>query len=179
MLEPKDVETLAREHYGLAVRAEVLPAEYAQNFRLIAENGTAFIFKAVPAEEANSVLDLQHRTLEHLAAAGLPFATPRVIRARSGQETVVLKDGLRVRLLTYLPGTLWVHQKERPKALLRSLGASLAALDRALEDFQHPASGRHHPWDLAHARERWGWVDCIPDADRRALADHCFHLWAA
>jgi 4-aminobutyrate aminotransferase-like enzyme/Ser/Thr protein kinase RdoA (MazF antagonist) len=178
-MTPEDVQRLAAEHYGVTGTVEPLPAEYAQNFRLRADDGATFVFKVVRREEEDAVLDLQHRTLEHLAAAALPLATPRVVPARSGKEIVSLQDGTRIRLLTYLTGTLWVDQQERPAALLGSLGAALGTVDRALEDFHHPAAGRHHPWDLAHARERWSWVEAIPDPDRRALADHCFHRFAA
>ncbi len=178
-MKPEEVQRLAAEHYGVTGTVEPLPAEYAQNFRLRADDGARYIFKVVRGEEEDAVLDLQHRTLEHLAAAALPLATPRVVPARSGKEIVTLEDGHRIRLLTYLTGTLWVDLQERTPALLRSLGAGLGAVDCALEKFHHPAAGRHHPWDLAHARERWSWVEAIPDPDRRALADHCFHLFAA
>ncbi len=140
-MKPEEVQRLAAEHYGVTGTVEPLPAEYAQNFRLRADDGARYIFKVVRGEEEDAVLDLQHRTLEHLAAAALPLATPRVVPARSGKEIVTLEDGHRIRLLTYLTGTLWVDLQERTPALLRSLGAGLGAVDCALEKFHHPAAG--------------------------------------
>jgi 4-aminobutyrate aminotransferase-like enzyme/Ser/Thr protein kinase RdoA (MazF antagonist) len=178
-LTPAAVEALAATHYGLRVAAEELPAEYAQNFRLREDGGDGFVLKVLPEDEEIAVVDLQHRTLGHLAAAALPVATPRVVPTASGEEILLLDGGMRVRLLTYLPGELWVHQRAHPPALLYSLGAAMAAVDRALESFQHPAVRHRHPWNVTLARERWPWVEKIEDARHRGWVDDAFHRWAA
>jgi Ser/Thr protein kinase RdoA (MazF antagonist) len=53
--------------------------------------------------------------------------------------------------MTWLEGELWVDVTPHSSALLGSLGATVAELDRALQDFSHPAMHRQLHWDLRRA----------------------------
>ena len=55
------------------------------------------------------------------------------------------------RLLTYVPGKVFAGVKPHSPALLHSLGSMVGRLDRALQDFTHPAAVRTMKWDLQHA----------------------------
>ncbi len=74
-------------------------------------------------------------------------------------------------MLTWVPGREWASVSPHTPELLQSLGRTMARMDRALQDFHHPAAARNLKWDMA----RSGWVrhhlDRITDPARRALVE--------
>ncbi|HXH07552.1 MAG TPA: phosphotransferase, partial [Vicinamibacterales bacterium] len=162
---------LAGELYGVVARAEPLPSERDQNFRLTQPDGTRYVLKIANAAEDPGVLDLQHQALSRAAATTL--AVPRVVPARDGRTVVevVGPGGLvhRVRLFTWVEGVELARVRPHDEGLLRSLGRRVAELDRALAGLEHPAMHRRLPWDLAQADWLAGELDRIPEPD---LRDH-------
>ena len=59
---------LARTLYGVSGTLRALPSERDQNFLLTAGNGEMFVLKISGAGEQQSILELQHAALDHLAA---------------------------------------------------------------------------------------------------------------
>jgi Ser/Thr protein kinase RdoA (MazF antagonist) len=51
---------VVQDEYGLEVRAEALPSERDQNFRLWTEDGRSFVLKIANGEEDKSFLDAQN-----------------------------------------------------------------------------------------------------------------------
>jgi len=95
------------------------------------------------------VLDFQNQAWLHLAARGL--SVPRLIATSDGRE-IAEAGGHLVRLFTWIDGNALVDVPLHDEQLLLSLGDLLARLDRALEDFSHPAAiHRRLHWDLRHA----------------------------
>lgn len=92
----------------------------------------------------------EYRLLERLRAAGLPFAVPQPLRARSG-ETFVAFDGRVASLFPTIPG-------ERPRdgdlAHARAAGEALAVLDRVLARINMPEAGMLPPFVELHALHR-------------------------
>src|SRR3954464_15718259 len=118
---------LAASIFGVHGRARRLDGEYDDNFHLTGpDTDRGWVFKISHAAEEEAVIELQH---EAIRRAG--FGQPRVATANV--------DGVRrhARLLEWIPGTLLAHVQPQSAALLRSLGASLAKLDRALLGFDH------------------------------------------
>jgi len=159
---PDQALLLAKEHFGLSLsQPQPLPSDRDQNFRLSdPAKGRRFVLKISHSQEDPQVLDLQNRILEHLNRSGFPSSN--VLFTPDGREVTSVSDpagvSFLVRLLTWVPGTpLFQVQPHRPY-LLRALGAFLGGMDRALEDFSHPAQDRELKWDLRQAG--------------RVLADH-------
>lgn len=154
----EDAVRIAREHFGIDSEARPLPGERDQNFHLTAPGGAEYVLKIANVAEEESVLDLQNRAMEHLAASAPAVLTSRLCRAQSGEAMVRVSGGAGgahfVRLLTYVPGRLMASVRPHSRELLRSLGGMLAAIDRALLNFSHPAAQRILKWDLTHA----GWI---------------------
>jgi 4-aminobutyrate aminotransferase-like enzyme/Ser/Thr protein kinase RdoA (MazF antagonist) len=177
-----DAERLARELYDLSLAAGPLPSERDQNFVLRDESGPRFILKIANRDEALEVLDLQNKLLERLAATDTGLAFPRLVAARSGLEItpVAGEDGAAyfVRLLTWVDGVPMATVQPHSAALLRSLGAAVAQVDRALEGFEHTAMYRVLYWDLRHASMAWRYLDLIPEG-RRALLRPFVDAWKA
>ncbi len=154
----QDAVRLAELHFGLKASARALPSERDRNFRLTTEKGREYVLKIAHAGEKHEILDMQNRTMEHLADRAPELSIPRVCASTRGETIVAVADSEGVthlmRLLTYIPGKLWVHVTPHSPELLLSLGRTFGVIDQALQDFSHPASTRELKWDLARA----GWI---------------------
>ena len=129
-----DAARVAREHYGLDAVATALPGELDLNFRLDA-GGERFVLKL---HEPREDLALEDAVLEHLR--GEP-AVPRLAGPSRSE------NGRTVRLLTWLDGRPWAESGGD----LAELGRTVARVDRALRDFEHPQMHRPHRWDIGSA----------------------------
>src|ERR1700730_18281696 len=169
----------ALDLYGLEVAATTLPGEYDDNFYLttiektVPENsasqfarlpcssaaprpeGSAFVLKVMHPAREQSLIDLQCRALQHLAARAPHLNLPRVCLTKNGEAfaAVTSADGASrlAWLLTYMPGAVLAGAKPLSADLLASLGALLGELDTALADFSHPGAQRELKWDFARA----------------------------
>jgi 4-aminobutyrate aminotransferase-like enzyme/Ser/Thr protein kinase RdoA (MazF antagonist) len=170
-----EASALARERYGYEGRAEPLPSEYDDNFRLVADDGTSRVLKVMHPMRDEGFVDMQCAALALIAEREPGLFVPRVIRDREGRPfSKVRIDGGPERLvwmLSYLPGRPIAGLRPITAALLGEIGEALARLDLALTGFAHPAARRELKWDLARA----GWVrerlDRIEDPRRRALVE--------
>jgi 4-aminobutyrate aminotransferase-like enzyme/Ser/Thr protein kinase RdoA (MazF antagonist) len=172
-LESTLVEKIAKEKFGIDGAAKALVGEYDKNFHLISSQGE-FVLKLMHPGAERKTLELQIAALEHLARKAPDLAAPRVQRSNQGNfiETVNTSDGERLAwMLSYIPGKLYAHVKPHTPELLESLGNLLAQFDKALLDFQHPASKRNLKWDLAKAQ----WIEAhladISDLTRREIVE--------
>lgn len=164
-VSPAQAEAVARAHWGIDGRARLLTGERDSNFRLTARDGCQFVLKFANPAENPAVVDMQICALAHIAARDPAFPVPRMVALPDGRiETVV--DGVRVRLLTWLPG-IPLRDARRSAAQRVACGTALARLGLALRDFEHSASGTALIWDLAHtARLR----EVLDSLDRAARA---------
>src|SRR5918997_3082694 len=128
MIDPARV---AREHYGLDAVATPLPGELDLNFRLDAGDARYVLKLHEPRED----LALEDAVLEHLREEP---AVPRLAGPSQAE------NGRVVRLLTWLEGRPWAEAGGD----LAALGRTVARVDRALRDFEHPQMHRPHRWDL-------------------------------
>ncbi len=150
---------LATSLFGIRGHAERLDGEYDDNFHLIATNSNdAWALKIASRDETEESIALQHNAMRHAGIGNPRLATTEI-------------EGVRrfVRLLEWVPGTLLTRVAPQSSALLSSLGAELAKLDRALLDFDHPAAHRHLQWDLLQTAELREETHHVSDAHRRAL----------
>jgi 4-aminobutyrate aminotransferase-like enzyme/Ser/Thr protein kinase RdoA (MazF antagonist)/murein DD-endopeptidase MepM/ murein hydrolase activator NlpD len=156
-----DAERIARERFGIAGRAKPLHGELDLNFSI---DGHVLKIYAPGTDRAR--LDLQDAALEHLA--GDP-AVPRLVRTRDGAPRVEAIPAARVsprsghggtrrhssrlaRMLTWVPGTPWAAIGEHGPESLRSLGRTVARVDRALASFEHPALDTRR-WNMLAAAD--------------------------
>ncbi len=154
---PEEALDIVRGEFGVAAEtAAPLPSERDQNFLVQeGEPGRRYVLKVSQAAEDPKVLDLQNRMLEHLTRAGFPVS--KVLRSTDGREIVKLPGAegsvFRTRLLSWVPGTQMFRANPHHTALLENLGSFLGGMDRALEDFSHPAQNRKLKWDLRLAEQ--------------------------
>jgi len=171
----QDASRIALAVYGLRASAHALPGECDYNFHLQTEAGQAFVLKIAPPAEQRSTLDLQNKALEHLAARDPALLLPRVCVTSAGESiaTITAADGTAhfVRLLTYVPGKPFAQSRPHTPELLQNLGGLMGRMDRALQDFSHPAAQRTLKWDLQHALWIRDYLEHIVQPERRAIVE--------
>jgi 4-aminobutyrate aminotransferase-like enzyme/Ser/Thr protein kinase RdoA (MazF antagonist) len=151
----EEARRLARDLYGLKGGLIELPSERDQNFHVRAESGREFVLKIANAAEKKEVLEFQSQAVRRLKSEVSQIAWPEVRETVRGEEiaTAEHSGGSRhlVRLLNYLPGPFLAQVRPHGRELLRSLGAFLGTMDRALAGFDHPAMDRDLKWNMKRA----------------------------
>jgi 4-aminobutyrate aminotransferase-like enzyme/Ser/Thr protein kinase RdoA (MazF antagonist) len=167
------ITELALSLYSLTATATPLDGEYDTNMRLTTPDGEQYLLKIARAGEERSLLEMQNALLNHLAERVPDLPMQRVLPAPNGDLISEISDAAGeqryVRLLSYVPGRLLVHTRPHTPALLESLGRTLARIDLALADFDHPAAHRILHWDLARSSWIGEKLGAINDPARRAV----------
>ena len=175
-------ERVARERWGIAGRAKALTGERDVNFHFVAADGREFVLKFANPVEDPAVTEMQIQALQHIARSDPALPVPRVVALpEGGFETPVVHEtgGIqRVRLLTWLPGTN-LSGSRRSLAQREACGRLLARVERALEDFHHPANHHELVWDLKHAVRMREVSFAVPDGHARARIGAVFDAFAA
>jgi 4-aminobutyrate aminotransferase-like enzyme/Ser/Thr protein kinase RdoA (MazF antagonist) len=176
-------ERIAAELYGICARATALPGEYDNNFRLTTESGAGFVLKIMHPSREHTLVDLQVRALQHLAARAPGLPLQRVLPASSGRaiSVVEIKPGVpqAVWAVGFIHGRPFAETRPQSGQLLEELGEFLGTMSAALADFDHPAAIRELKWDLT----RSGWINShlheIDDARRRRIVAQCMDNFGA
>ena len=182
-ISPDEAAQLARDLYGLEVRASSLPGEFDNNFHVITADGRAFVLKVMHSSQDRALIDMQCAALTHLAQRAPDLALPWVqltslgeafakAASRNGEERFVW-------LLSFLPGRVLAEVRPHTLELLHSLGRLLGQIDRALQDFSHPAATRELRWDLAEAAWIREYLLHIEEPSRRALVEQILERYEA
>ncbi len=177
---PADASGLARDLFGVQAASSPLPSERDQNFLLTTDAGPEFVLKIANAADAPEVLEAHNAALAHLAQRDPTLRCPRVRPTLGGALLGIVPgpDGVRhaVRMVTYLPGWLFVDVSPHSPQLLESLGIFFGRLDRALTGFSHHALKRDLQWDLRHSsRVVAEHLGPVSDPARRRLLEQCLH----
>jgi 4-aminobutyrate aminotransferase-like enzyme/Ser/Thr protein kinase RdoA (MazF antagonist) len=174
-VSPDEAVRVAREIYGLHVTASSLPGEYDANFHVVTAEGHSFVLKLMHPSRERSFIDLQCQALQHLAARAPALSLPRIRPTLQGEPFTKLKlaegEERFVWLLTFLEGNVLAKTKPHTSELLHSLGSLLGQIDRALQDFSHPAAKRELKWDSTQALWIREYLSQVEEPSRRALID--------
>ena len=174
----EEVKKIVKEIYDLDVKVNHLVSDIGQNFHIADQSGKEYVFKIANPEENKEMLDMQNKTMEHIADNNKSINSPRVYKTGKGEEIVLIKnkDGLsyNARMLTYLQGIFLSDVKYHSSDLLYSLGEKLGSMDKTLTDFYHPAAYRYWHWDLKNAADLIPYTEKIPDARKRSIAEYFF-----
>lgn len=170
------VATAVAAHFGLEGDYLPLVSERDQNFRLMLADGRRFVVKVTSSHEDPQTSDFQLGALLHLESKGV--STPTVVRALDGKAFARIDAGdrgYRLRVVTWVDGeTLMSRGIDAHRAA--RLGAALAQLDSALQDYAHPGDDPILLWDLqrvAQLRPLVSRIDELPLQQRvvRVLDD--------
>ena len=171
---------IAREHFGLTGEVRALPGEFDLNF--VVSDGAAdargatrnVVLKLSPAPR-RPVFELVTACLDHLAGCTVSARIPRLVTpapaltpapapppapaavtgpSRPPISEVDLDGAPYIACaLTYVDGIPLAEVRPRSMAVLHSLGALLAEVDRALSGFDHPELDRDFEWRMESAPE--------------------------
>jgi Ser/Thr protein kinase RdoA (MazF antagonist) len=151
LFEASDAARIAARLYALEGPLKALHGERDINFLITSERGR-FVFKIANAEESVQMLDCQHRVFERIAAQRVFPRVACALKSVDGNEIETVTDARGqqhyCRVLPFLEGRIWSEFEISSPVLLHNLGASLAALDRALEGFSHAGLARPLLWNM-------------------------------
>lgn len=168
-IEPAAAARIARDGYGLDGTLHRLDTEKDDTFRLDTAGGR-FILKIANPGESLGELDLQVAVLRHLEAHAPDLPVPRILPDRDGAYLPLEATGRRVRLMTFLPGTV-LDTVTPTAAERRDIGRMLARLRHGLAGFAHPEARRVLAWDVRHLPSLAPLLTHVPMAHKQALAE--------
>jgi len=171
----KEIELLVKKYYQLDTTAKLLTGEYEFNFLLTIADGTKYIFKAAGNEHSYDFFDAQVKIVQHLSKSEVADKFFQYIPNNAGELMTVLQKDDRIfylRLITFLDGEFWINTKHRSDALHVDLGNVLGLMDKALQNFSHPAMHRHYVWDISNAADANRKLYCIKDHEKRRIAGY-------
>ena len=177
---PEDARGILASCYGIRAHTVTpLPSELDRNFQLTSDHDERFVLKIAHSSVSQGVLDLQNQTLRHLGEATDLF--PRLIPARDGGAVIVISgaDGrdYRARLLSFIEGIPLRDFRPHSPALLGDIGARLAQVSAALQDFDHDEKRLDYRWNIRNLPRVAAYAGDMP-ADKRALLDYFLALVA-
>jgi Ser/Thr protein kinase RdoA (MazF antagonist) len=139
-----------------------------------------FVLKIANRGDSAELLDFQHEAMRRVAVGRCGIRVPQVLRSLEGAEIEILRSrgGVehRLRVLTWIEGTVLAECTPRGAELLESIGASMARVDLALSEFAHPAMHRVLQWDLRHADIARVHAALLPDLWRERV-ETAFARW--
>lgn len=166
---------MLRDVWGIDGALRPLPSERDRNFAVAVDRIDRYVLKVSNADEDPSFLELQHRALERLAAAGVPCQ--RVIPTAFGREVADIGPAgapCLVRLLTWLPGQplAAIEPANRSPALLSDLGRVMGRTATGLAGFDHPAAHRAFQWAVEESLDVIAThASAVTDRERATLLD--------
>jgi 4-aminobutyrate aminotransferase-like enzyme/Ser/Thr protein kinase RdoA (MazF antagonist) len=172
-LRPAEAERIARDLYGLAVTASLLPGERDCNFRLHTADTGEFVLKLLDVAAGAESMDCLVSVLGHMAEQDPSLPVPRLFPTQWGEPVGRFSaDGVDYAacLVSFLPGRL-LPALPPSAALLQNLGATLARVDRAVQGFFHPSLTRRLAWDVRRLPELAQFGSCIDSAPLREAVE--------
>lgn len=106
-----DLQTIARERFGLTGEIAPLVSERDQNALIRTSDGD-YVLKIANLGEDRTALEFQQAVLVHLETVASDLGVPRIRPAKSGEGIVTWpsadgRDGHLVRAVSFLPGRLF------------------------------------------------------------------------
>lgn len=175
MFDERAIQQLVKTHYQKVVTVKPLTGEYDFNYLLKDNVGRKYILKIANDEHSYNFFDAQVKMVNHLCATEVADKFSSYIKTINGNELTILEDNGRkyyMRLLSFLEGEFWISLPQRSDTLHIDLGNFLGRMDKALEDFSHPAMHRHYLWDISNAMDANRKLSCIKNHERRRIAGY-------
>jgi 4-aminobutyrate aminotransferase-like enzyme/Ser/Thr protein kinase RdoA (MazF antagonist) len=172
----KEAEKLSKKLYGAKGKAQSLPGEYDDNFKIVADDSRKYVLKVMHPAREKSFVDMQCSALRHLAERAPQLVLPRVIPNLYGEpySQVKVEDGTErlIWMLSFVEGIVLADAKPRTRAMFESLGRLLGELDATLIDFTHPAAQRELKWDITRSLWARDYLSHVKDANHRKIAEN-------
>ncbi len=141
-------------HYALTGELVDLPSYIDINYLLKAENCNKYVIKLASNQTSIDEIELENAAMQHLQNKALTIATPDVILSKNNNTILDYqipeeKGTRKLRVVSFLAGTLYSQSDSQDQNLQYSLGVLVAQMAEALKDFDHTAAKRKLSWDIA------------------------------
>jgi len=80
---------------------------------------------------------------------------------------LLLNSSNRLRLLSFINGTVLDNNSDISDELLKNVRFSLAKFDLAMQSFEHPAAHRNHRWNLARAGQHRHKISLLENTEQQ------------
>ncbi len=168
-----------QDNYALSGSLERLAGENL-NYLLTME-GARYVVKIVDDDMPAEVVEMEFAAIEHAVAAGFPVNLPKIIQNLFGKiETGInihIKGSYRLRVISFIQGTVLEYLPDISDILTRNVGISLARYHLTMQDFDHPAAHRNHRWNLARAGQHRDKINLLDDSGKKDLMLWGFDAW--
>ena len=149
----KQAEKILFETYNIVGKASLLPGEIDTNFKIQIDGKNTYILKISPENSDAHELDFQQSIIAFLVAKNTAVIAPKIV-LDTNQKTISTiyldaKTTLKVRLLTWIDGSVWSSVNPQLNNLRFSLGEKAGKITKALQGFHHPKAERVFDWDIA------------------------------
>lgn len=148
------VEEMARSLYSIAGLASKLPGEIDLNFKISTSNET-YLLKITNATDSDDYLDFILDLHNHVDGLKPEINYSKILKNNNGNQVEIWHDEnnqpFKVRLHTWLEGSLWSSIQSKSARLRENLGKHNGSLSQTFSTFSHPFALRQFPWDLAQA----------------------------
>lgn len=163
-----EAQAIAARLFGLEGGLTRLSSERDVNFCLETRQGPRYLLKISNEKEPLEHTELQIAVLRHLERTAPDLPVPRALPTLDGAFHAPHASGGRIRLLSFLEGTL-LYGLPRAQALRRSVGGVGARLNRAMAGLVTSYDGPRILWDLKNAGDLAAMTGAIaaPDLRRR------------
>jgi len=163
-----------KANWGIHGALDALPGEFDLNFLVTGESGSSYVLKVMREGCDPGLVAMQCQALQHIAAQDPELCVPRVVPSLNGSLSVSVADqsGLSrpTWLITVIPGRLLCAIRPWTCELAVRVGASLAALDNALQGFTSDTLRRTVKWDMRRTGDFLPTVDLIHGDRHREIA---------
>ena len=169
------IKELCLQYFQIQVEAKALNGYDELNFLLKDKIGQQYILKIATDEHGYHFLDAQVKIVNHLSKSEVSGKFQHYLLNTKGKElTTLVIEGKNyyLRILSFLEGIFWVDANEKTDALHIDLGNLLGRMDKALQNFSHPAMHRHYTWDVSTAMDANAKIKYITNHERRRMAGY-------
>ncbi|MCB6184709.1 phosphotransferase [Leeia sp. TBRC 13508] len=160
--------------YGFTGELSLLNSERDENWLLKTNFGDAYVVKITHPAEDPGVTDFQTQALVHAIEKNPNLPIPMVIPRKDGQPYgwEILGDNPPriLRVYSYLDG-IPLPKLAKTAAQRRDLGMTLARLNVALSDYEHPSAGHYLLWDIQHTDKLQSLLAEMPAGEQKTLAE--------
>ncbi|MEU5200207.1 aminotransferase [Streptomyces scabiei] len=151
MLSEQDATRLLREQWGIDGRLTDLGSTQDQIMLVEdAGNGRRHVLRVTLADGGAEAAHAEHLAIRHFRSRDPHLVVPAAVPTLRDHDLIDL-DGLRIRLLEWVPGTPLGSVAHLSPRALRCLGRLAARSVTALAGFDHPGLHRRSSWDPRHA----------------------------
>ena len=166
---------IVKNLYDLKVSTiKSLPSDRDQNILLYQDDDHAYILKISHPAETFSVLDMQHKAIQHIYINNKNIKLPKEIKNIEGDyisKFTHLEIEYFVRLVEYIPGSLMKDLPHHNKSFIKMLGEFLGNISSAFEGFHYENSFRRFPWDISQTDFIYDNICNIDSKDKQIIVE--------